>query len=291
MAPNKKTYKAKAAPSTTRTTAPSSPPDDVPDVITSMTIPPNTPMKFTARSPVEIRTRWNRAGLTIQADNPTLLSAPYRMELYPTADLGAAFARGWRSLPDELKLLILSFNLTLENPVTNADIRSAFNGGIADHHRRTTAEIKSMVHDVFWASNTFEVRLRHNGIGPRQPDNEVNGKIRSVKIRLEDNFTHRDVKTAVNMAWGMYGFDRLKRVDIEISWAWDQDVFSVPRPRTVEEWCDFLGGTIRGCWVLEQRGSVTFKGPVGQMVEPDEAAMVERIEEFLRTEFEFDGNP
>jgi hypothetical protein len=79
------------------------------------------------------------------------------MQIEPAEQLGPAFARGWRKLPDELRLEVLVDNLVSADPIRRtADgftMRQTLYNYLA-----MGPEIARLAHDTFYRENSFEFR-------------------------------------------------------------------------------------------------------------------------------------
>jgi len=171
------------------------------------------------------------------------------MRLFPLGDLGADFVRGWNSLPEELKLHVLSFNLVdAEYIWYDVNLRSRsrrFAPKLGLHkHLAMGPEIARLAQEVFYRQNEFCIKVGR--LTTRFPPPAKRMHIRRIRLCAELNV--RGWETIKRMANGGYGFDLLAEVCVAFHCA----------SRTVASG-DLLHGIPLEPIVFTCRGSVVFE--------------------------------
>ena len=155
------------------------------------------------------------------------------IHITPAANFGDAFARGWKSLPDELKLKILGHVLPsgedIEKP--HLDVDSCTFGPdrftligkpyyLSPHSEllRCLAmgpDNAPLTHQHYYTKNTFIFRrgLRL-GSGLEFPNVKVRGIIRSLEVRM--GLIGGGIPILRKLANGVFGFDDIKKMLIVI---------------------------------------------------------------------------
>ena len=97
----------------------------------------------------------------ISASTPVHRFVAEKTATSPHLDLGEDFARGWRKLPDELKIEILCYNLVSgnktcvsSNMIKRPDLAL---GKMLRHHLALGPELAALSQQVFYGKNTIEI--------------------------------------------------------------------------------------------------------------------------------------
>ena len=131
----------------------------------------------------------------------------------PEAGAGSAFTRGWRSLPDELKVKILEYNLTLDraiwcgNPLrTLHDMAGHFLG---------SREISDMAFEVFYGKNTFIIQISEVSNSFRYHQPPIARLMRSLEFHV--SFEPKKWILLYQIADRQLGFENLQRVTVKFA--------------------------------------------------------------------------
>jgi hypothetical protein len=196
--------------------------DAVVHLTTTMTLQAGTKTHVTCASAINIETS---PGLqvAVSALTPITLHVKSRRTISPSAALGAEFAHGWNSLPEELKLHILSFSLTAKGrEVKYQNARGYFT--LQDtllSHFLMGPEIALLAHDAFYKENTIIIRAlvsnnpdRHEVL--RLPPYVSRKAIRFLRLVLDCDYIHWWTIKSCATAW--LGFLNLQHIQIVFSW-------------------------------------------------------------------------
>jgi hypothetical protein len=95
----------------------------------------------------------------VSASTPiTLVSENRRIRISSTAPLSEGFARGWRKLPDELKVEVLKSNLVQGWPIYY-DIGQPLHQSMLSHHPALGPDFAHLAEQTFWQCNTVAIDL------------------------------------------------------------------------------------------------------------------------------------
>jgi hypothetical protein len=149
----------KSIPTTEQSTAPT---HAVVSLKTPMSIQPSTKLYLICGSRIKVRMPLDQH-LFINATTPTAISGPSIVHISPAANLGVEFAHGWRSLPDELNLSVLSHIVLLSDTGVkkSAKSRTVYDSPPHDELRRCLhmgPDIASLVHELFYTRKVFSVK-------------------------------------------------------------------------------------------------------------------------------------
>lgn len=101
----------------------------------------------------EIQVRSRRCSILVSAQTPITLSVSTKSDVTPFDNLNEDFARGWRKLPDELRIEILSYNLVAANVISSNksnDCDSNFTlGRELRHHLTLGLDIAPLAWQIF----------------------------------------------------------------------------------------------------------------------------------------------
>jgi hypothetical protein len=86
------------------------------ELTTSMSIPASTEILVTCRGGIKLELSLGQH-VFFSAKTPTTLFSPTTMRLEPAEQLGPYFARGWRKLPEEIRINILAHDLVSADPI------------------------------------------------------------------------------------------------------------------------------------------------------------------------------
>jgi hypothetical protein len=187
-----------------------------------MTLQAGTKTHVTCASAINIETS---PGLqvAVSALTPITLHVKSRRTISPSAALGAEFAHGWNSLPEELKLHVLSFSLTAKGgEVKYQNARGYFT--LQDTllaHFLMGPEIARVAHDAFYKENIITIRSfvsnnpeRHEVL--RLPPYVSRNAIRFLRLVLDCDSIHWC--TIEMCATARLGFLNLRQIQIVFSW-------------------------------------------------------------------------
>jgi hypothetical protein len=190
--------------------------------------------------------------ITIDASTPFRVSASEAITIEPKGELGEAFAKGWEKLVEELKLHVLTPLLIPDGqippPWIETDLAPAIDYELWNFPlARSTLfryllcsknEIAYLVKETFYGQNTFRVGCNwisvqggnmttHPGYFLR-PLPPIAAHLR--KIQYVMDLTRTEWKTLNDLAVKMYGFEKVRRVDVivhldfakhdEDDWTW-----------------------------------------------------------------------
>lgn len=129
----------------------------------------------------------------------------------------SAFSKGWRPLPNELKIEILKYNLLDQRsePYDHIDFRPQ-NIGIAEIALLwSSKEIAGLARDIFFGWNDFYVYTAHRLCDPIiLPSKPVGKLIRSLEVGILSR--QKDLRLLHKLARGDLGFSSLQRLRIEM---------------------------------------------------------------------------
>jgi len=133
--------------------------------------------------------------------------------LVPSLPLDFAFATGWEKLPTELKVHILSYNLTFPGKV---DLYESNVLPALDHHLRISPEIADLAKEIFYCQNTFRIRrnLRRPSGRPLFP--VAYGLIRKIVVDVIMG-SYTDWETLSMISKGSHGLSNLRYVNVVIN--------------------------------------------------------------------------
>lgn len=133
--------------------------DNMTDTTSTDVITFQTPMTLQADAEVrlacdgEIQVRSRRCSILVSAQTPITLSVSTKSDVTPFDNLNEDFARGWRKLPDELRIEILSYNLVAANVISSNksnDCDSNFTlGRELRHHLTLGLDIAPLAWQIF----------------------------------------------------------------------------------------------------------------------------------------------
>ncbi|KAF2875697.1 hypothetical protein BDV95DRAFT_603106 [Massariosphaeria phaeospora] len=122
----------------------------------SLKLRANTSIQLYSDAPMEISSGQIShnlpSDLRIHFTTPVLVTAPKDLTIWTTLPLGPEFTKGWSKLPDELKVLVLSFNLVFRQRIYQYSLPNAFLP-----YLRITPEIARLAKQVYYSDNIFRV--------------------------------------------------------------------------------------------------------------------------------------
>ncbi|KAF2249417.1 hypothetical protein BU26DRAFT_551148 [Trematosphaeria pertusa] len=233
-------------------------------LFTPMTIPFGTSLTVTSLTSITVN-----GPIVIQSTAPITIKPTHAtgVQIALSKDLGADFVHGWNKLPDELKVRILSFNLTRTSTFgyfdTMSCLRSLAKGILG--YLCTTPEIAGLAREVFYSTNTFRLQPVRYSLPSGAPTDDlvlaypsrgVNSRIRKLEIRvcLDDDewpFLER-------LAEGAYGFENLQYVIVvvDISFVlYSSYAGGIYTDRRCVNVVDILGDRVR----FRNRGELEFR--------------------------------
>ena len=195
-------------------TATPKPQRDVIDLKSPMTFAPRSNIIVTCSSTIKLELP-EHYRVFITANTPTMLSSPTAMTLLPLGSLGADFLLGWNSLPKELKLHVLSFNLVDNEYIWLTIIREIRSqrftlGPDLRRHLAMGPEIAQLAQEVFYQQNEFCIKARRAAFHLPHPTKRMH--IRKIKLCVELDV--RGWEVIQKMAAGGYGFDLIAEVHV-----------------------------------------------------------------------------
>ncbi|KAF2824633.1 hypothetical protein CC86DRAFT_407799 [Ophiobolus disseminans] len=196
MTPTGKATEALAAtamPSLPLLTTTTSEPEII-DLKTPMAFPPSSEVLVTCSSAIKLEMQPD-SHVLISATTPTTPTASTSMTISPSRDFGDVFLRGWKSLPEEIKLHVLSFRLVHDAPISYDDGRynkmhNDFTlGPELRNHLAMGPDIARIAYEVFFKENIFEIDVRFTAMSQssrsfRLPQSHDRKLIRRLSIRI-----------------------------------------------------------------------------------------------------------
>ncbi|KAF2875698.1 hypothetical protein BDV95DRAFT_603107 [Massariosphaeria phaeospora] len=114
---------------------------------------------------------------TAPSSKPVLAATQSDVVTSSTMTLGPDFARGWNTLPDELKVSVLSFNLTFKESIREIDAKELFL-----RHLCMTPEIAGLAKKIYYSTNAFRLMVRQF----RFPKPSLAKFIRHLQLETDD---------------------------------------------------------------------------------------------------------
>ena len=178
-------------------------------------------------------------GITIWSATPIYIMHPHYLPIRTAPELGPTFAKGWNSLPTELKCAVLAWGLLEDEPISdpysfggreseiqNLEHHMAYADPSYEKlllHQHMTPEIATLAARMFYESNSF--RLCVTGVRRYYRDQDGNGTLiyppRDVNCFIKTILVH--IKTDAchwhhirRLAEGYYGFATLKDITIVV---------------------------------------------------------------------------
>ena len=174
-------------------------------------------IKTGSRATVTCVHRFSLDGVTLPAKSTITIEATRKpITVKPLCGLGAAFARGWASLPTELKVHILRLNLVTSERLTR--------WRVLEPYLLMTPEIKDLSTEIFYSFNKFHLAptpdaymMYFDDPSPilLHPPLHLGRHIRSISTIT--CFHPRYWRILRRMASGGYGLPNLRFVEVQIS--------------------------------------------------------------------------
>jgi len=229
------------------------------------------------------------------SDDETMLS--------PLLEPRPVFARGWKKLPDELKVQILTFNLGAPVSISANDFNFwgfdfpksiSFDNVCAcdyvdnlERCLRITPEIADLSREIFWGVNTFEIHIKHRK-WIYYPPHAAHGYIRHIHVKADISLDTRWLQHISNLGVKM---KKLKTMKITIMWDLNGSCcMSTMDRKVVNRMKDNIGKP----HVFNCAGSIEFEYTGDKLLQQDTIVQVERVqaeikevEVMLRTKFPF----
>ncbi|KAF2634731.1 hypothetical protein P280DRAFT_474426 [Massarina eburnea CBS 473.64] len=197
------------------------------------------------------------------------------MELVPSKPTPSQSkaATGWQSLPEEIKLQIIRYNLKYPNVIVPKTDNAEYQRQLAtfSQHINVNRDIARLSHDVFYKENTFllasdEVVEGHQYFrrySPRLPHPSIRPLLR--KIVWSSKLSSGDWGILRRLSRGEYGVTGLKEITIEFDWTLVGLIFGIDINIFLEfpMFMSCLGMTEPV--VFSTEGKVVFRG---QMIAP-----------------------
>ncbi|KAF2824634.1 hypothetical protein CC86DRAFT_371200 [Ophiobolus disseminans] len=179
---------------------------------TPMSINPGNEINVICDAPIKIELP-SGEHLYMSAGTATALKAPVKMYLSPTSNLGPDFARGWNSLPDELKVMVLQRSLVRRDGYVRCHDESPARplGDVLRQHLAMTPDIARLAHDVFYSRNLFSIRGSHI---PKIPPLNARHVIRRIRLVVKLTTDGWNLVQSVNSG----GFTSLKWIYVMFTW-------------------------------------------------------------------------
>jgi hypothetical protein len=124
------------------------------ELTTPMSIPAGIKILVTCRGGIKLEMSPGQH-VTLSAKTPTKLFSPIAMRIESAEQLGPDFARGWRKLPEELRLKVQAHNLVSADPIRKAPDGFTMRQTLYDY-RAMVPDIAPQAHDTFYRENSFQ---------------------------------------------------------------------------------------------------------------------------------------
>ncbi|CAI6333548.1 unnamed protein product [Periconia digitata] len=185
-----------------------------------------TPITVSCGGPIKIK---DGKSSTIRSAFPVTLEIKFddTFDIIPAVPLNSSFREGWYKLPDEIKLMILSFAgdtiyETDDNEMWDvfkySDVMDIPNSVLAKF-LRCRGDIARLGREAFYRVHTFQVCLdEHKFFYPKQ---SVNQFIRYLEIKVGVYLEYDQWRKLKDLAAGSYGFGNLKYIELIVVWDWD----------------------------------------------------------------------
>jgi len=206
--------------------------------------------------------------------------------LIPSLPLDSSFATGWNKLPTELKVQILSYNLSFPETIDRCDTNIL---QVLDHHLRISPEIAGLAKEIFYCQNTFRIRLKpmlsHHGL-PLFPI--AHKSIRKIVVEV-NMVSFTDWKTLSWVSKGNAGLSNVRHVSVVVNCR--GAVFS-PLIDDIIAW--LLGRIHDSCdesIVFKCKGELTFTGRLWQSGNiPSITDGIQKVEALMRSKVAFEDD-
>jgi hypothetical protein len=128
---------------------------EVTEVHWPMVIPAHADFAVTSSQPLKIASPHS---LQIHALTPVHIRSEVELKIMPAGPLTSGFARGWRKLPNELKLDVLRHNLVFPTSIWPANINAVVKRELLPY-LIMTPDIAEVAQAVFYRENQFIMQL------------------------------------------------------------------------------------------------------------------------------------
>jgi hypothetical protein len=212
----------------------------------ALSLLPNRSLAVFSTAPIEVA-----PGIFVSAATPiTITTTPTtRTELVPSIALDAGFVKGWNTLSDELKVMILRENVApphsvpqechvcidSKEPTHNNIIHTASKIGLSDSYneimkmqlfpfRRMTPEIATLANEIFYGTYTIRfMSVIPNGLSPALPSQLLDEHlIRRLDLHQLMPFYYRAVKA---ISQPDSSFTALRYVRVTFDWGFLLRIF------------------------------------------------------------------
>lgn len=257
-----------------------------------LTIPSYATYSLTSPYPLKV-TYPHDLSFTLTLSAPTRLSSCAPVHVAPHGVLSPGFARGWSTLPTELKLAILRHNLVYAAAIWPSNANAVLRDTLLPY-LRITGEIARLARAVFFEENTFVLLAcpdTGNAVGSLLPPLSVRSMVRRVTLMIW--LDRREREMIDKLARNDLGYSTLGFVEIRCS------VVKFVRETASQLGVDDDGGD--GAWDarlnlrippevrLGAQGTISFDrlelgrgGPDSKLLE-----RVERVEKLVKQRFRF----
>lgn len=160
----------------------------------------------------------SRSPITLTSLPRTATRSVPRLHFAAKDNLDSRFAEGWKKLPDELKVRILRYNLTVDEPIHYCRTTGGWPWGqvLLPHYLLMPLEIAGIAHEVFYKTNTFFLKPGRSNASFRYPNLPNNQYVRRLVFQVKPERPHW--KYVPKLASGEYGFANLDYVQIQLDW-------------------------------------------------------------------------
>ncbi|KAL1600609.1 hypothetical protein SLS60_006995 [Paraconiothyrium brasiliense] len=225
------------------------------DLRTPMTLQPPVLVRIRIRSATQffattgenpMNPEWKSITTEAPVRSLVLYSSP-RVHLKPQYTLGPLFVHYWESLPEELRVMIITQNM-IAYPVRQGH---RYQVGLLTNlfpHCRMTPEIGRIATEAFYRNNEFLIQL-NSGMPNRYPPAPFNCLIRRLHLTMYICRSHCTFLR--KLSEGKLGFGSLKHLSIKISWHCPM------RDSDAADWDNFIDDTTDNPIEFPCKGSLT----------------------------------
>ncbi|KAI4936822.1 uncharacterized protein J4E92_001547 [Alternaria infectoria] len=205
--------------------------------------------------------------------------------LVPSLPLDVAFAIGWGKLPTELKVQILSYNLSFPETV---DLYEKNVLPALDHHIRMSPEIASLAEEIFYCDNTFRMRRDPPRPSGRPTFPIANELVRKIIVDVNmGSFTDWE-----NLSWmskGNAGLSNLRYVSVVVNCRGAR--WSPLNDDTIAQLLKWVHASCDESIEFRCKGEVTFTGRLWQSGNiPSITDGIQKVEALVRSKVAFEDD-
>lgn len=258
-----------------------------------MTIPAHANFSIKSSFPLQIGYP-NQASFTLTLDAPTHLASTQPILVIPAGVLCAGFARGWRSLPAELKLEILRHGLLRDSPIWPANANQALHDSLFPY-MRMSPEIAVLARKVYLEENVFVLLAFQENLAMFRdwPPMLVRPLIRNVALMTW--LDPGDSATIEAIAEKRFGFENLAYIEVRCSAVnFVRSSFpslGVTADRKAGVWSTQLSLRLPPKIRFEPKGVVAFDRPRVGGADVQLMKLLDLVESLVRERFEFGVSP